>query len=196
MTERAENQKPMHIDSAMSREQAIAQNPDMPCPRHIIERQELVGIDYLGFDRRLHRGQIVIDRELAPDIIELFALMLDRKFPIKSVIPIGDSRFRWDDERSVAANNTSAFNYRLIAGTDKISNHGYGRAIDINPAVNPYFADGWTSPPWGVYDPAVPGTIVDGDFIVTFLLQRGWKWGGHWEKVKDYQHFEKPLHNE
>lgn len=37
-----------------------------------------------------------------------------------------------NDNKSMSANNTSAFNYRVISGTKKLSNHSYGLAIDIN----------------------------------------------------------------
>ena len=38
---------------------------------------------------------------------------------------------------SMAADNTSAFNCRRVAGSDRWSAHAYGAAIDINPVENP-----------------------------------------------------------
>jgi hypothetical protein len=46
-------------------------------------------------------------------------------------------------------------------------------------------------PEGAVYDPARPGTITGDSFIVKFLKERGWTWGGDWTSLKDYQHFEK-----
>ena len=44
------------------------------------------------------------------------------------------------------ANNTSAFNYREITGGGRLSNHAYGRAIDINILLNPYIRNGIVLP--------------------------------------------------
>jgi hypothetical protein len=52
-----------------------------------------------------------------------------------------------DDDRSMAANNTSAFNCRKVAGTSKWSEHAYGRAIDVNPVQNPTSPGPGRSPP-------------------------------------------------
>ena len=91
--------------------------------------------------------------------------------------------------------NTSAFNYRNVFDSDKLSNHSYGRAVDINPLINPYVTKEGTTRPAGLsYDPAAKGSIVVDDETVRLFLERGWEGGGHWE-VKygyaDYQHFEK-----
>lgn len=46
--------------------------------------------------------------------------------------------FDGSDDKSMSANNTSAFYARKVANTDRWSNHSYGLAIDINPLLNPY----------------------------------------------------------
>ncbi len=181
-------------DGGLSREIALGQNPKRICPPEILERQELLAVHYISFDGLRHKGQIVVDRRLARDVTELFGLMLQSNFPLATVIPLADPRFRWDDNRSMAANNSSGFNYRHIAGTDRVSLHGHGQAIDLNPALNPYIArNGSIYPPGARYDPARPGTVVAGGCIVRFLDERGWTWGGRWTDRKDYQHFEKRL---
>ena len=48
----------------------------------------IMDVEYYSFDNRLHRGQVVIHKDLAEDIKEIFALIKERKFPIKKVIPI------------------------------------------------------------------------------------------------------------
>jgi peptidoglycan L-alanyl-D-glutamate endopeptidase CwlK len=127
----------------------------------------------------------------------VFALALQEHFPIYSVIPVSDKRFRkdgrWDDELSMEANNTSAFNYREITGGGRLSNHAYGRAIDINTFQNPYIKNGIVLPHGAKYDPSVAGTLTADHPIVRAFLQLGWVWGGNWTSPKDYQHFEKPL---
>jgi hypothetical protein len=171
--------------------ESIIQNPANICPREIFERLVLVPVRFWSFDGREDEGNIVINHDLASDVKELFDSMFREKFPLASVVPISDPRFAWDDERSMQANNTSAFNYRAIAGTTKISHHARGRAIDINPLLNPFIKGDIVQPKGAVYDLLRPGTIAADSFIVLFLKERGWTWGGDWTSLKDYQHFEK-----
>jgi hypothetical protein len=175
----------------------IRQNPAHICPQEIFERLVIVPVSFYSFGGGVGEGSIVIDRELTSDIKELFERMFREKFPLQSVIPVSDPRFGWDDEQSMRANNTSAFNYRAIAGVPKLSNHARGRAIDINPLLNPEIRGGVVRSQGAVYDPSCSGTITADSFIVSFLKGRGWTWGGDWMSLKDYQHFEKltPVNN-
>src|SRR6266404_1174032 len=124
------------IDSRITKSEAF-DGLDPKCPKEIRERQRVVKLKYYSADGKIHQGQLVIDACLKDDIKKVFALALKEHFPIYSVIPISDRRFRkdgrWDDELSMEANNTSAFNYREITGGGRLSNHAYGRAVDINP---------------------------------------------------------------
>lgn len=180
------------IDSAMSYEEAIAQNPDNPCPKEILLKQQLIEVQYLSFDGKIHQGQIVVDQDLVEDVKATFVLLLAEKFPVTSAIPISDPRFRWDDETSMQANNSSGFNYRTIAKSTKLSNHALGQAFDINPKLNPYIREDFVQPEGAVYDPSKPGTLTPESKVVAFLKEKGWEWGGEWKDRKDYQHFEKP----
>ncbi|WP_447924966.1 M15 family metallopeptidase [Georgenia muralis] len=99
-----------------------------------------------------------------------------------------------DDDASMAANNTSAFNCRAVTDGSAWSEHdAYGRAIDVNPLVNPYVADAYVAPPGSAanLDRDGPGTgmIRDGDPTVQAFAAHGWTWGGTWASPKDYQHF-------
>jgi peptidoglycan LD-endopeptidase CwlK len=89
------------------------------------------------------------------------------------------------------ADNTSAFNYRTVKGTKILSKHATGRAIDINPRLNPQIKNGIAVPRGAIYNKRLPGTISDSSFIVHIFLAKGWRWGGHWKHLRDYQHFEK-----
>lgn len=184
------------IDSGMTEAEAF-EGLDPSCPAEIRRSQALVEVRYYSDDGKIHQGQLVIDRELVRDIQEAFAAALQEKFPISSVIPISHLRFRkngrWDDELSMVANNTSAFNYRQITGGKRLSNHAYGRAIDINPATNPYIKGTLVLPPGAKYDPAAKGALTADSAITRTLVKLGWGWGGTWGDRKDYQHFEKPL---
>ena len=184
------------IDSRMTESEAF-EGLDPKCPKEICERQKVVKLKYYSADGKIHQGQLVIDAALKDDIKRVFALALKEHFPIYSVIPISDKRFRkdgrWDDELSMEANNTSAFNYREITGGGRLSNHASGRAIDINPFQNPYIKGDLILPRGAKYDPSIAGTFTSDHPIVRAFLQLGWVWGGNWTSPKDYQHFEKPL---
>jgi len=184
------------IDSRMTEAEAF-DGLDPRCPKEIRERQKVVKLKYYSADGKIHQGQLVIDAALRDDIKKVFALALKERVPIHSVIPISDKRFRkdglWDDELSMEANNTSAFNYREITGGGQLSNHASGRAIDINPFQNPYIKNGVVLPHGAKYDPSFAGTFTSDHPIVRAFLQLGWDWGGNWTSPKDYQHFEKTL---
>jgi poly-gamma-glutamate synthesis protein (capsule biosynthesis protein) len=99
-----------------------------------------------------------------------------------------------DDHRSMDADNTSAFNCRTVAGTDRWSEHAYGRAIDVNPIENPYVTgSGNVSPPAGARfadrSQRARGLIHRGGPVVDAFAAAGWQWGGAWSGTKDYQHF-------
>jgi peptidoglycan LD-endopeptidase CwlK len=184
------------IDSRMSKREAF-DGLDPKCPDEIRKRQRLITVKYYSTDKQIHQGQLVIDVDLKSDIKKVFALALKQRFPIYSVIPISDKRFRkdnrWDDELSMEANNTSAFNYREVTGGGRLSNHAYGRAIDINTLLNPYIKANIILPHGATYDPTVVGTFTSETPLVREFLRLGWVWGGSWTSPIDYQHFEKPL---
>ena len=183
------------IDSRMTEREAF-DGLDPKCPDEIRARQRLVAVKYYSTDGQVHQGQLVVDRELVKDVRRVFALALKEKFPVYSVIPISDKRFRkdgrWDDELSMEANNTSAFNYREVTGGGRLSNHAYGRAVDINTFFNPYVKGDLVLPHGATYDPKVAGTFTADSPVVREFQRLGWTWGGTWASPRDFQHFEKP----
>lgn len=175
------------IDSAMTLEQALE---GLVFPEDIRATIALIDVRHIGFDGQLHQGQLVIHQAVTPEVTEIFEKLLEMRFPIERIVPV--VAYQWNDDRSMVANNSSAFNYRLIAGTNRLSNHSHGLAIDINPALNPYTQkDGIIVPLGANYDPTKPGTITKDGPVVTLFSSHGWGWGGDWER-KDWQHFEKP----
>lgn len=173
-------------DSAFSLEEALA---GKEIPHGVRNHLALASVTYYSFDGLMHEGQLVVHELLVPEIKTIFNELFEMEFPILQVRPI--VAYAWDDNASMAANNTAAFNYRTIAGTDRLSNHSYGLAIDINPLQNPYLQhDGAIVPPGAVYDPAQPGTITAP--VAERFISRGWEWGGNWER-KDWQHFQKKV---
>lgn len=160
-------------------------------PKAIVDSLTLLKVEFYDFQGKLNHGYLVVNIELEDDVRELFELIKSSKFPIDKVVPI--VHYEWDDDASMQANNTSAFNYRTIEGTNRLSHHATGRAIDINPFQNPVmYSDGKISPKGAKYNPKVPGTLTADSEIVKFMKSRGWRWGGDWTSFKDYHHFDKP----
>jgi hypothetical protein len=174
------------IDCRYTFEEAIS---GIEIPSSIINDLRLVEVEYYSFDNKLHRGQLVVNKKVEKDIIEIFSLIKELKFPIAKVIPA--VKYNWDDEASMKDNNTVAFNYRKVKGSKVLSAHSYGMAIDINPIQNPHIKGKVIQPPNAKYDPKVKGTILRDSEIVKEFIKRGWQWGGRWKSSKDYQHFEK-----
>lgn len=151
---------------------------------------------HLGFDSKTHIGELIVSKEIAEDVIDIFKELYEAEYKIEKMLLIDD--FQADDIASMEANNTSAFNYRVIDGTNKLSLHSYGIAIDINPLYNPYvrIIDGKQ-----VVLPSNSVEYVDRstnceyyikkeDLCYRAFIKRGFTWGGDW-KNKDYQHFQK-----
>ncbi len=188
------------VDSNLPVATMLAQNPACIASQDIIDSLATFTVQYCGFDKRIHKGQMVMHKELQNEVKNFFVLALELQFPIFTVIPIGDERFAWDDPKSCDANNTSGYNYRTIMGTDRISKHGIGRAFDVNPVQNIYVrynAEGeeiFRAPENGVYDEGVIGTLTASHPLVKYMKKLKWTWGGDWTPVHgaiDYQHFEK-----
>ena len=175
------------IDSDLTFNEAIK---GTQAPKEVIDSLVLINVEYYSFDIKLHRGQLVIHKNLKNDIQQIFNLIKERKFPIAKVIPI--VQYNWSDDSSMADNNTSSFNYRKVANKNKLSNHSFGTAIDINPLQNPaVYSDGSISPKGAKYNPHVKGTITEDCPLTKEFKKLGWTWGGDWNSLKDYQHFEK-----
>lgn len=176
------------IDSDMSFDEAVR---GTSAPKEIIDSLALLDVTYYSTDGKLHKGQLIVHKTLAREIEEIFELIKRIKFPIAKVIPIVE--YGWSDEKSMEENNTSSFNYRTIAGTNRLSLHSYGKAIDINPLFNPVIHnDGKLSPNKARYDISRPGTFTEEHPIVQKFIQLGWRWGGKFNQYKDYHHFDKP----
>ncbi|SMD06115.1 M15 family metallopeptidase [Kibdelosporangium aridum] len=159
------------------------------------DQLRLINLSVLGFDGKVHRGELIVAKAVATEITWTFADLYFNRYPIERMETV--EKYDADDDKSMEANNTSAFNCRSITGGTAWSNHSYGRAIDINPVQNPYISSrGNVYPPNGA--PYVdrtrndPGMIHADDSTVRAFESRGWDWGGYWTTPIDYQHFEKP----
>lgn len=151
----------------------------------------LITAGHLTDGGRITTGELVIHQIDAADLVTVLGTLFDGRFPIHRMDVI--DVFGGDDLASMRANNTSGFNCRTVAGTSTWSQHASGRAVDVNPLVNPWVRGDVVDPPEGapyvVRDPSVPGLIVPGDVATRAFAAIGWGWGGDWRTTKDYQHF-------
>jgi hypothetical protein len=176
------------VDSAISFSEAIE---GTNAPEQILDSLALADVLYYSFDGLKHQGQIIVNNVLEDDIYEIFALIEKLQFSVGKVIPI--VTYQWDDHSSMANNNSSGFNFRVIEGTTKLSLHSFGRAVDINPVQNPViYPHGFIAPEGAKYSPSNAGTFSAKNTVVQEFIKRGWHWGGNFEQPKDYHHFEKP----
>jgi hypothetical protein len=165
------------------------------CPLGVEELRAL-DLSLWGYDGQARTGRLIVAAELAEQVVAIMHDLYDARFPIERMEPI--DAYGGDDDQSMAANNTSAFNCRPITGGSAWSEHSYGLAIDINPLVNPYVRGSTVLPPGGApyTDRSLdaPGMIHAGDEVVDAFAAQGWKWGGYWSSPKDYQHFSSTGH--
>ena len=156
-----------------------------------ISRLRLLTLRYWGFDGESHRGNLVVARGVAWRVVRVFHALFDKRFPIRRMRLI--ENFAADDHKSMAADNTSAFNGRYVSGTHRWSMHAYGIAIDLDPVENPYVSGSYVSPPQGraYADRSLRrrGMIHAGGKVVQAFAAVGWEWGGYWRPARDYQHF-------
>ena len=185
------------ISTALGRRMTGSSHDPSRCPVRLADLR-LLTMRYMGFDRRPHIGQMVVHRRHARDVVEVFRELYDKRFPIRRMQLI--DAYGGDDNRSMAADNSSAYNCRTVAGTSTFSDHAYGAAVDINPVENPYVTADEVLPSKGrsFVDvdrsgeaDAPHGVIVEGDVVVRAFKRIGWEWGGVWNDP-DYQHFYVP----
>ncbi|MEU5853062.1 M15 family metallopeptidase [Saccharopolyspora shandongensis] len=168
-------------------------HPGCPVPP---ENLRLVDVPYLDMDGKPHTGQLIVNQDRVEQTITVFDELFRLRFPIQR-IQTPDHYPGAEDELSMEDNNTSAFNCRGIPGSTEWSQHALGRAIDINPLLNPsvYKTGGFEPTTAARYLDRTrkdAGLLHDGDPAVRVFTDRGWTWGGHWADPNDYQHFELP----
>ena len=148
-------------------------------------------------------GELIVNRRIAEDCRKIFLELFQKEYEIASMRLI--DKF-WvgngvdSDTNSIEHNNTSAFNYRVVPGTDHLSNHARGYAIDLNPMENPYVQYNAAGEIAKYYkdmekyldrDAGLPHMITHEDEAYKVFSSYGFTWGGDWVNSKDYQHFEK-----
>ena len=173
-------------------ELGATRRPGCPVGPELLRRVE---VNYVGFDGQTHRGELIVHQDLVADVIAIFGQLRNLGYPIakmQSVVNYPGA----EDELSMEDNNTSAFNCRLLPSGRGWALHAYGRAIDVNPLINPFIDGGGdiqpkTAGPYLDRNRTDPGILHGGDPAVRTFTDRGWRWGGDWRSPKDYQHFER-----
>lgn len=158
--------------------------------RHIV-------IKYYDFNDDVQLGEIVCNEKIAQDLLEIFEELYNSGYQLERVHLIDE--YDADDDASMDDNNTSCFNYRVVDNTTKLSYHAYGLAIDVNPFYNPYVqmrnGEEYVCPtgsvPYANRDENFPYKIDENNLAYKLFKQHGFIWGGDWDSLKDYQHFEK-----
>jgi D-alanyl-D-alanine carboxypeptidase len=158
-------------------------------------RLKLIKFSYFGFDDAAHSdGEIIVLDAAAHYVAAIFDALLDRHFPIAKARLM--NHYDGDDDAADVDNNTSSFNDRVVAGTNTLSLHAYGLAIDLNPVQNPFIqikaGKREVSPDEGkqyldrnATKPGMAETVID------IFADNGFSiWGGDWHSPIDYQHFQ------
>lgn len=143
-----------------------------------------ISVPFIDFNGNPNNGFIEVHKLVSDEVLEIFTEIKKSGFKIEKIKTIDN--YNYSDEESVIDNNTSAFNFRFVSGSTKLSDHAIGLAIDINPKLNP-----WIHPSAlniFKYDPNVEGTITEDSDVVKIFKKFGWSWGGDWRNP-DYQHF-------
>ena len=157
---------------------------------------------YHDFNGEVQSGELICNKCIDDDLAEIFYELYLNDYQIGKITLVDE--YNADDTASMADNNTSCFNYRVIDGTTTLSKHALGCAIDINPFYNPYVVfnkdgsgESYISPPGSeIYadrSKEFPYKIDENDLCYKLFIAHGFTWGGDWNSSKDYQHFQKVL---
>lgn len=158
-----------------------------------------VGLLYIDFNGEEQEGELICNKAIAQDMVEIFYELYRNEYQIERIRLIDE--YDGDDTLSMLDNNTSCFNYRVVDGTDNLSKHALGCAIDINPFYNPYIVfnrgengETYISPQGSeIYadrSQDFPYKIDESDLCYRLFTEHGFTWGGNWNSCKDYQHFQ------
>ncbi len=182
-------------DDVWSRMQGLTYKDNPYIGRKDLRYLKLLHWDY---DQQTHLGEMICNAAIAHELVDIFRQLYQARYPIqRMVLP---DNYGADDEQQMRANNTSCFCYRVISGSQHLSKHARGLAVDLNTLYNPYVI------PRKGKTPEIQPTTAAGyvnrsksfrykidhnDLAYRLFKTYGYKWGGEWQSRKDYQHFEK-----
>lgn len=173
------------------------------------DKLRYLNVPHYNFSMHVVIGEIIVAEKIADEVLEIFANLFNLKYPIEKMVLIDrfydrlNTKLNTLDKVSMAYNNSYGFCYRKIEGENRLSNHSFGTAIDLNPVINPYISiDGSVSPDEGsnfvdrnrkykiIENKAI---ILKGDEVYNIFKQYDFSWGGEiWtDRCFDYHHFQK-----
>lgn len=162
--------------------------PECPVP---LEDLRYITVAYWGFDGLPHTGEMMLHKDVADDVVGVFAKLHAAKFPLEYLLLTDDVHN--EQPPTGDGNVSSTFNCRPSRGSSNWSEHSKGLAVDINPFHNPYKRGDLVLPELaGAYvdrGNVRPGMIVPGDVVTQAFAEIGWGWGGNWRSSKDWMHF-------
>lgn len=160
-----------------------------------------VKVLYCNYNNQTVCGELVCNKAIAEDLREIFLELYRADYQIERIVLIDD--YNAVDEVSMSHNNTSAFCFRNIGGSKKLSKHALGLAVDINTQHNPFVKfdsagkirsvepNTAIAKEYSKRTPRKPHMIDRSDLCYKLFIKHGFRWGGDWRSSKDYQHFEK-----
>lgn len=168
-----------------------------------VKREDLryLKVLHYNYDGKVQTGEMVCNKSVAADLLDIFRELYDNKYQICRMVLIDE--YGADDEASMADNNSSAFCFRRINGSSRLSKHAQGLAVDINPVQNPCVSynikgavrriepDTAEARKYIRRNAAAAHAIDKDDLCYRLFTSHGFRWGGNWRTKKDYQHFEK-----
>lgn len=181
-------------DKTFARMQGKSYKAECTIPRTELRYIKALHITQEGVTKM---GEMVVNRAIAQDVVAILRRLYEAGYPIERMVLVDE--YDADDETSMRANNSSAFNYRHTPGGTRLSAHSRGMAVDINPLYNPYvkhypdrvYVAPSTATAYVNRHGAFPYKIDRDDLCCRLFLEHGFEWGGDYKTIKDYQHFEK-----
>ena len=182
-------------DELMERMRGKSWKDSCTLPREDLRYLHLLHRDLEG---EIREGEMVCNVHIADTLLSIFRELYEAGYPIEKICLVDE--YDAEDERSMADNNSSCFNFRFVSYTKKVSKHGLGMAVDINPLYNPYVKtvsgrlniEPANGSPYVDRTGEFPCKIDENDLCYKAFTSRGFSWGGSWRNSKDYQHFEVP----
>ena len=163
-------------------------SPACPVPLAVLR---YVTVSFVGFDGRPHTGELVVHQRVADQLVSVFALLHQARFPIEEMRLVTTADLRAPPTGD--GNNTAAFVCRRARKQTRWSAHAYGLAVDLNPFQNPYRRGDLVLPELASSyldrDRVRPGMIRAGDVATKAFAAIGWTWGGTWRSPTDHMHF-------
>ncbi|MFI5891991.1 M15 family metallopeptidase [Actinoplanes sp. NPDC051513] len=165
----------------------VGWNPASKCPVPPAMLRK-VWVSYIDLQGAYHDGSIIVHRDVALRVQQIFFTLFRWRFRIMAMAPMSVNMPGGTNMGIV----TAGYHCRPVGGTDVWSEHAFGTAVDINPLQNPMIRNGSVSPAGGAYylnrRRYLIG-MVHAEGAARAFTANGYFWGGQWRSLKDYMHF-------